>query len=111
MLSDREVALFNLGPSTELGAGYSSEHRSDPPTELGTCPSTVPGACTLNAWKVNLASGCIERPTAGKDHCVSTYPTRIEDGIVSVALPIESVGRSDGPSGPSSILRSGEEAA
>jgi len=44
--------------------------------------------CPLHAWKVNLESGCVERPTIGKDHCVATYPTRIEDGIVIVGLPV-----------------------
>jgi hypothetical protein len=29
----------------------------------------------------------VTRPTHGKGHCVSTYATRVEDGVVSVQLP------------------------
>jgi len=43
--------------------------------------------CPLHAWKVNLETGQVERPTHGKDHCVATYPTRVEDGIVLIELP------------------------
>ena len=28
----------------------------------------------------------VERPTQGNDHCVATYPTRVESGIVWIAL-------------------------
>jgi len=108
MLGDREVAFFNLGERV-LATENQCPHEGGP-----LCDGIVTGesvVCPLHAWKVNLASGCVERPTAGKDHCVSTYPTRIEDGIVSVGLPVETVLRSDGPSGPSSILRASEEAA
>ena len=108
MLGDREVAFFNLGERV-LATENQCPHEGGP-----LCDGIVTGesvVCPLHAWKVNLASGCVERPTAGKDHCVSTYPTRIEDGIVSVGLPVETVLRSDGLSGPSSILRASEEAA
>jgi hypothetical protein len=30
----------------------------------------------------------VERPTAGVGHCVRAYPTRVEDGVISVELPI-----------------------
>ena len=46
--------------------------------------------CPLHAWKVNLANGQVERPTHGKDHCVTTYPARVEDGVVLIGLPIAS---------------------
>ena len=108
MLGDREVAFFNLGERV-LATENRCPHEGGP-----LCDGIVTGesvVCPLHAWKVYLASGWVERPTAGKDHCVSTYPTRIEDGIVSVGLPVETALRSDGPSGPSSILRASEEAA
>ena len=93
LLGDLEIALFNLGPSTELGAGdrvlatdNQCPHKGGP-----LCDGIVTGdsvVCPLHAWKVNLASGIVERPTQAKDHCVTTYPTRIEDGIVSIGLPV-----------------------
>ena len=36
------------------------------------------------------ASGQVERPSHGKDHCVATYPVRVEDGIVLIGLPMVS---------------------
>ena len=100
LIGDCEIALFNLGPSTALGAGPSTAlgagdrflatdnrcpHQGGP-----LCDGIVTGAsvvCPLHAWKVNLASGEVERPTHGRDHCVTTYPTRVEDGVVLIEWP------------------------
>ncbi|HTM04050.1 MAG TPA: Rieske 2Fe-2S domain-containing protein [Vicinamibacterales bacterium] len=92
LLGDVEVALFNLGPSTELGARVRvlATHNECPHQGGPLCDGIVTGdsvVCPLHAWKVNLASGEVERPANGRDHCVETYPTRIEDGIVMVGLP------------------------
>ena len=105
LIGGREIALFNLGPSIELGAGPSDglgtserflatdnqcPHQGGP-----LCDGIVTGAsvvCPLHAWKVNLASGQVERPTHGKDHCVTTYPVRVEDGVVLIGLPAACAG-------------------
>jgi nitrite reductase (NADH) small subunit len=101
-LGDRELALFNLG-NRVLATDNQCPHQSGP-----LCDGIVTGesvVCPLHAWKVNLASGVVERPTQGKDHCVRTYPTRIEDGIVVVGLGLDGAGAS------SAARRAGEEAA
>ena len=100
LVGDREIALFNLGPSTALGARPSTElgagdrflatdnqcpHKGGP-----LCDGIVTGTsvvCPLHAWKVNLETGEVERPAQGRDHCVATYPTRVEDGVVLIGLP------------------------
>ena len=92
LLGSLEVALFNLGDRV-LATDNTCPHQGGP-----LCDGIVTGesvVCPLHAWKVNLASGCVERPTIGKDHCVATYPTRIEDGVVIVGLPqpVEAIGR------------------
>jgi len=105
LIGDREIALFNLGPSTGLGAGPSTAlgasdrflatdnrcpHQGGP-----LCDGIVTGSsvvCPLHAWKVNLANGQVERPTHGKDHCVTTYPARVEDGVVLIGLPVARAG-------------------
>jgi len=95
LIGDREIALFNLGPSTELGAGdrFLATDNQCPHQGGPLCDGIVTGSsvvCPLHAWKVNLANGQVERPTHGKDHCVATYPARVEDGVVLIGLPIAS---------------------
>ena len=91
LIGDREIALFNLGPSTGLGAGdeFLATDNQCPHQGGPLCDGIVTGqsvVCPLHAWKVNLADGTVERPTHGKDHCVRTYETRLEDGIVAVQI-------------------------
>lgn len=78
----REIALFNLGDRF-LATDNQCPHRGGP-----LCDGIVTGAsvvCPLHAWKVDLEGGCVTRPSTAKDHCVATYPVRVEDGIVEVA--------------------------
>jgi len=93
VIGDREIALFNLGPSTALGASdrFLATDNECPHQGGPLCDGIVTGAsvvCPLHAWKVNLESGQVERPTHGKEHCVATYRTRVEDGIVLIELPL-----------------------
>ena len=83
-IGDREIALFNLGDQF-LATDNQCPHKGGP-----LCDGIVTGSsvvCPLHAWKVNLETGQVERPAHGKDHCVATYPTRIEDGVVLIQLP------------------------
>lgn len=86
LVGDREIALFNLGDRF-LATDNQCPHKGGP-----LCDGIVTGSsvvCPLHAWKVNLETGQVERPAHGKDHCVTTYPTRIEDGVVLIGLPAE----------------------
>jgi nitrite reductase (NADH) small subunit len=91
IVGGRELALFNLSPSTALGA--STFLATDPhcPHEGGPlCDGIVTGSsvvCPLHAWKIDLESGQVTRPSHGREHCVATYETKVEDGVVSVRLP------------------------
>jgi nitrite reductase (NADH) small subunit len=92
LIGDREIALFNLGHSTAPGAGdqFLATDNQCPHQGGPLCDGIVTGhsvVCPLHAWKVNLESGQVERPTHGTDHCVTTYPTRVEDGVVLIGLP------------------------
>ena len=108
VLGGRELALFNLGDRV-LATDNQCPHKGGP-----LCDGIVTGdsvVCPLHAWKVNLASGVVERPAQGKDHCVRTYPTRIDDGIVVVGLPEEFMVRSAADRGANVDCRTGEGAA
>jgi nitrite reductase (NADH) small subunit len=83
-LGAREIAIFNLGERF-LATDNRCPHAGGP-----LCDGIVTGSsvvCPLHAWKVDLADGCVERPVNAKDHCVATYPVRIDEGIIVVAIP------------------------
>ena len=81
----REMAIFNLGDRF-LATANRCPHRGGP-----LCDGIVTGqavVCPLHAWKVNLESGTVERPSAAAGACVETYPVRVDhDGIIEVGLP------------------------
>jgi nitrite reductase (NADH) small subunit len=102
-IGDREIALFNLGPSTALGQGdqFLATDNQCPHKGGPLCDGIVTGTsvvCPLHAWKVDLVTGEVERPSHGKDHCVTTYPTRIEGDVVSIGLPVACEGTPEGAS-------------
>lgn len=82
VLADREIALFNLGDRFLAVDGHCP-HQGGPLADGIVAGSTV--VCPLHGWKVNLESGCVERPGNLKN-CVATYPTKVEDGIVTVMI-------------------------
>lgn len=81
-----ELAIFNTGDGRFLATRNHCPHQGGP-----LCDGIVTGAsvvCPLHAWKVSLDSGEVVRPT-GTGRCVDTFPTRVEDGVIAVALPVE----------------------
>ena len=91
MIGDREIAIFNLGPSTRLGTGdrflavdNRCPHRGGPLGDGIIAGDSV--VCPLHAWKINLETGMVQRP-AGTAACVRAYETRVADGVILVALP------------------------
>ena len=84
-LGDREIAIFNLGDRF-LAIENRCPHRDGPLADGIVSGSTI--VCPLHAWKVNLNDGGVERPANAKDHCVATYPVRVDDGVVVVGVPV-----------------------
>jgi nitrite reductase (NADH) small subunit len=83
-IGDREIALFNLGDRF-LAVDNRCPHSGGP-----LCDGIVTGAsvvCPLHGWKVSLESGNVERPS-GQDRSVTTYPARVDDGVVLVSVPV-----------------------
>jgi len=99
-VAGREIAIFNLGPSTpstELGAGElgagdrflavdnQCPHKAGPLADgIITGTSVV---CPLHTWKISLEDGRVQRPSASTDQGVTAYPTRVEHGVVVIGLP------------------------
>lgn len=102
-LAGREIAIFNLGPSTELGSGdrflavdNRCPHKAGPLADgIITGTSVV---CPLHTWKISLVDGRVERPSASADHGVTAYPTRVDHGVIVVGLP--AVPKPRGDDGP-----------
>ena len=91
LIGDREIAIFNLGPSTRLGTGdrflavdNRCPHRGGPLGDGIIAGDSV--VCPLHAWKINLETGMVQRPAATAE-CVRTYETRVADGVILIALP------------------------
>jgi nitrite reductase (NADH) small subunit len=81
-LGGRTIAIFNLGDRF-VATDNECPHRGGP-----LCDGIVAGdavVCPLHAWKVRLDTGTVERPAAA-NACITTYPTRIENGIVMLGL-------------------------
>ena len=92
MVDDREIAIFNLGPHPSTGLGASGHflaidnrcpHRGGPLADGIVAGGSV--VCPLHAWKVDLQTGSVERPS-GTRECVRAYPLRVEKGIVMVQI-------------------------
>ena len=83
LLGNRELALFNLGERF-FAVDNRCPHRGGP-----LCDGIVAGSavvCPLHAWKVDLETGAVVRP-ASANGCVRAYETRVEDGVVMIAVP------------------------
>lgn len=75
------IAIFNLN-GRFLTIDNQCPHRGGP-----LCDGIVAGAtvvCPLHGWRFDLETGMAVR--ASLPSCVSTYPTRVEDGVILVAL-------------------------
>lgn len=78
-IGGKELAIFNLG---DRFATIENEcpHKGGP-----LCDGIVSGTavvCPLHGWRFDLLSGMAVR--ASMPACVTTFPTRVEDGIVLV---------------------------
>lgn len=81
-----EIALFNTGDGRYLATTNHCPHKGGP-----LCDGIVTGhavVCPLHAWRINLESGGVMRPEAESHRCIETFPTRVEDGIILVGLPV-----------------------
>jgi nitrite reductase (NADH) small subunit len=85
-VAGREIAIFNLGLHF-LAVDNQCPHKAGPLADgIVTGTSVV---CPLHTWKISLVDGRVERPSGAGDAGVAAYPTRVEDGVVVVGVPME----------------------
>lgn len=85
-LGSREIAIFNLGDRF-LAVANQCPHRNGPLADGIVSGGMV--VCPLHAWKVDLETGQVARPSDSAS-CVETFRARMEAGGVLVELPIDS---------------------
>jgi len=79
----RELAVFNLGERF-VATENRCPHRHGPLADGIISGQSI--VCPLHTWKFDLESGaCVNHP--GSESCLSTFPVRIENGIILVELP------------------------
>ena len=78
---DRNIAIFNLN-GRFVTIENECPHRGGPLCDGIVAGTTV--VCPLHGWRFDLETGMAVR--ASLPSCVATYPTRVEDGIILVAL-------------------------
>jgi nitrite reductase (NADH) small subunit len=84
VIGGRDIAIFNLGDRI-LATDNRCPHEGGP-----LCDGIVTGnsvVCPLHAWKVSLVNGGVQRP-GGSERCVRTYPARVDEGVIVVAVPV-----------------------
>ena len=83
-IGGEEVAVFNLGDRF-LAVDNACPHRGGP-----LCDGIVSGetvVCPLHNYKISLETGEVVKPEVPVR--VLTYETRVENGVLLVALPME----------------------
>ena len=88
-VADHEIALFNLGDRF-LAVDNACPHRGGPLADGIVSGAAV--VCPLHAWKIDLETGGVERPAGADAPCLSTYPVRVDDGMIVLGVPVEEAG-------------------
>lgn len=84
-IAGHDIAVFNLGERF-LAIENRCPHRGGPLADGIVSGTAV--ACPLHAWKIDLNSGDIlNRPE--NSQCVRTFPTFVEDGVLSVEIAVD----------------------
>ena len=84
-VAGRDIAIFNLGDRF-LALENRCPHRGGPLADGIVTGGNV--VCPLHAWKVDRAT-CEVGNRADNPTCVRTFPTRVENGVLSVEVPTD----------------------
>jgi|SRR5579863_3231184 len=80
-VSGLDIAIFNLD-GRFVSIENACPHKGGPLCDGIVAGTTV--VCPLHGWKFDLESGMALR--ASLPGCVTTFPTRVEDGVILVDL-------------------------
>src|SRR5689334_13343514 len=80
-----DIAIFNLGDRF-LAVENRCPHRGGPLADGIVSGGSV--VCPLHAWKIDLTSGEVVNRTDNPP-CARIFATRVENGVVSLEIPID----------------------
>ncbi len=93
VLGNQQIAVFNLGDRV-LAVDNRCPHRDGPLTDGMVSGTTI--ICPLHAAKFNLETGQGSNALSA-GHCIETFRTRVDNGIVSLELPLASMRKQEVP--------------
>ena len=76
-----DIALFRTEEDRVLAVRDRCPHKGGPLSQGIVFGDRV--ACPLHNWTIDLASGCAAAPDEG---CTPTFPVRVDEGWVKVAI-------------------------
>jgi nitrite reductase (NADH) small subunit len=79
----RDIAVFNLG-DRYVAVDNRCPHKGGPLADGIVAGHTI--VCPLHAWKIDLETGGVERPS-GANACVARYDVRVVEGAIVVRVP------------------------
>jgi nitrite reductase (NADH) small subunit len=83
-IAGRAIAIFNVGVRF-LAVENRCPHRGGPLADGIVSGTSV--TCPLHAWKFDLLMGsAVNHPESHA--CLTTFPTRVEEGIICVEVPL-----------------------
>lgn len=91
VVAGRDLAIFNLGDRI-VATDNRCPHRGGPLADGIVSGGAV--VCPLHGWKINLHSGVVDRPCEAAAG-VTTYPVRIDNGVIVIGMPADFGGRID----------------
>ncbi|HXY00023.1 MAG TPA: nitrite reductase small subunit NirD [Candidatus Limnocylindrales bacterium] len=93
-IASRQIAIFNLGDRF-LAVENPCPHRGGPLADGIVSGTTV--VCPLHAWKFDLIQGnAVNHPESSQ--CLVTFPVCVEQGIVSIEIPVAAETEEPSPS-------------
>ena len=80
-INDVELALAHVAGGRFLAVENRCPHKGGPLADGIIGGTTI--TCPMHAWRICLETGQVQKPS-GQSPCVRTFPTKLENGIVSI---------------------------
>lgn len=90
-VAGHEIAIFNLGDRF-LAVDNRCPHKGGPLADGIVAGEAV--VCPLHAWRVDLTSGSVDRPS-NTNTCVRSYAVRVDEDVLMLQLSTDGARTAD----------------